>query len=292
MTSLELGMVLLSALLHAAWNAYAKDTGSPTVFLAWLAIAHLTTGLLFLPFIEVSLVPDSLWAILGVSALFHTAYNFCLGRAYERAPLAVVYPISRSTPAVVALIAIPLLHDPVTPIGAAGIAVVMIGMWLVHTDGRIEWKALVSPGIGFAYLTLLTTAGYSLTDKMAMAELNAGWTGELPAAFVYFFLGSFAYAPLFVGITLLRVPRQEFVDVLKARWGKILFGLVASLASYILILHALRTASVSYVTAVRQSSVVFAALLSLVILRERPTRARMIGALLNVAGVALIAIFS
>jgi uncharacterized membrane protein len=95
---------------------------------------------------------------------------------------------------------------------------------------------------------------------------------------------------MFVPIATAKVSRATLSAVAKKHWGRLIFGMVASLGSYALILHALKTASVSYVTAVRQSSVVFAAILSLVILRERPTRPRILGAVLNVAGVAIIAL--
>jgi drug/metabolite transporter (DMT)-like permease len=292
MSGVELGMVLLSALLHAVWNAHAKDTESPTAFLALLAIATVASGLLLVPFVDLGQVPASVWWIVPCTALIHTAYNICLGRAYERGDLSVVYPISRSTPAFVALIAIPVMNDPVSPMGAFGIGVVMLGMWLVHTDGRIAWKAMFAPGIGYAYLTLLTTVGYSILDKLAMKRFAAApWQGAIPQALVYFYLLTTVQASLFVPIAYKQVPPGTFGRVLSARWGRLALGLVASVASYCLILEALRTASVSYVTAVRQSSVVFAAILSMLVLRESPSRPRLLGAILTVVGVASIALF-
>ena len=54
-------------------------------------------------------------------------------------------------------------------------------MWLVHTQGELSLRALLAPGLGFAYLTLLATVAYSLADKQAMARLSAApWTGPLP----------------------------------------------------------------------------------------------------------------
>lgn len=285
-------MVLFSALLHAGWNAYAKGTESPTAFLAWLGIASVLSGLLLLPFVDLGSVPAAVWWILPGTALVHTAYQIFLGRAYERGDLSVVYPISRSTPALVAIVAVPLMDDPVSAAGGAGIAVVMAGMWLVHTGGRIAWRGLVSPGIGYAYLTLATTAGYSLLDKLAMQRFaEVTWAGQVPRALVYFYLLTTASTLLFVPMVMRRLPRETFLSVPKRYAGRLLFGLVASVGSYVLILEALRTASVSYVTAVRQTSVVFAALLSFLMLRERPGRPRTVGALLTVAGVAIIALF-
>ncbi len=291
MTSLDLGLVLISALLHAAWNAAAKTTESPTAYLAIMGAATLVLGAPLFFYVDLALIPRVVWWLLAGSGIVHTAYQLFLGRAYEQGDLSVVYPISRSTPALVALIAIPFLDDPVSTSGALGIAVVMLGMWLVHTNGVVSLAALLAPGIAFAYLTLLATVGYSLIDKVAMKTLEAApWTTPVPKAIVYYYLLSIAYMIPFGPIVLKRVPTSVILRMLRTRALFLLFGLVASFASYVLILEALQTASVSYVTAVRQTSVVFASALSLVLLRERPTRPRLLGSLLTVVGVGLIAL--
>lgn len=285
-------MVLFSALLHAGWNAYAKGTESPMAFLAWMALVTVGAGAVMLPFVDLSQVPLGVWWILPGTALIHTVYQVFLGRAYEHGDLSVVYPIARSTPALVAIVAVPLMDDPVSAAGAGGIAIVMAGMWMVHTGGRIAWRGLVAPGIGYAYLTLLTTVGYSLLDKLAMKRFaDAPWESSVPRALVYFYLLTAASTLAFVPYAALRIPRAVFAAVPKRYMGRLTLGLIGNVASYVLILEALRTASVSYVTAVRQTSVVFAAGLSFLMLRERPGRARTIGALLTVVGVAIIALF-
>jgi drug/metabolite transporter (DMT)-like permease len=292
MTLLELSIVLVSAILHAGWNAYAKDNPNPTAFLAIMGAMTVCAGLALLPFVDLSMVPRDVWWLLAGTGVIHTFYQIFLGRSYERGDLSVVYPIARSTPAFVALIAIPLLDDPVSPAGGGGIGIVMLGMWLVHTEGRVSWRALTAPGIGYAYLTLLATVGYSITDKLAMAKLRATeWTQPVPSAVVYFFLLTAAHTALFVPYALARVPRSAFRAVLGERWGRLLVGVAGSVISYVLILEALRTASVSYVTAVRQTSVVFAAAIAAVMLKERPSRPRVLGSVLTVAGVGLIALF-
>lgn len=284
-------MVLLSALLHAVWNALAKDTERPMIFLAWLAIATALIGGLVLPFAPLAMVPDSVWQLLPVTVAVHVVYQVFLALAYERGELSVVYPISRSTPALVALIAVPFLDDPVSALGGLGIAVVMIGMWMVQTEGRLHWRAFVQPGTGYAYLTLLATAGYSLFDKRAMALFSEGaWAGPVPRAVVYFFLLSIGQTIFFVIFVFFRESREGWGRTLRKGSWRLSVGVVFSVVSYGLILEALRSASVSYVTAVRQTSVLFAMALSLVMLRERPGRVRLLGGLATVIGVVLIGI--
>jgi drug/metabolite transporter (DMT)-like permease len=285
-------MVLASALLHAFWNAWAKKASSPAVFLGLLAISQSIVGAVGLAFVDWSELPDALWPVLGASACVHVAYQLFLGAAYQRGDLSVVYPISRSTPALVALVAVPLLDDPVTPLGGLGIGVVVIGMWLVQTSGVLRWSALSGPGTGYAVLTLLATAGYSILDKRAMVVLAAAepWSGPLPVALCYFGLLQIAHTIPYAPLVLLRARPVDVRTVLRSSPALLIVGSFASLASYALILAALQTASVSYVTAVRQCSVLFAAGLGVVLLGERPSRARLLGTVLIVAGVVGIAI--
>ena len=285
-------MVLASALLHAVWNGYAKRAGNPTAFLGLLAITSTAVSIAALPFFDLAEIPRSVWWLTGGTAVAHVFYQVFLGVAYERGDLSVVYPIARSTPALVAIIAVPLLGDPVTVGGAAGIAVVVAGMWLVQTDGRITIAALTGPGVGFAYLTLITTAGYSILDKQAMvAFANAErWSGPLPVSLTFFVLLQIASGIPYIPYALSRAPRSHVLLILRQHKTLLAVGTVAAIASYGLILAALQTASVSYVTAVRQTSVLFATAIGVAFLRERPGRARIAGAVAIVAGVASMVI--
>jgi drug/metabolite transporter (DMT)-like permease len=215
-----------------------------------------------------------------------------MSRAFEGGDLSVVYPIVRSTPAFLPLIAVPWLGESVSVAGAAGIAIVVIGMWLVHTDGALRWRSLLAPGLGFAYLTLLSTVAYSLADKQAMARLSVvSWSGALPRSLVFLFLIEGANSVVFLPLALRRVSRPLFREVARREWGRAAAAVAMSVLGYTLILEAYRSAPASYVVAVRQVSVLFAVGIGAVWLRERPSRARVLGAFSTVAGVALIALF-
>ncbi len=290
MTPFELTIVLLSAGLHAIWNAYAKGTRNPMGFLALLGVACLVPGLPLLPWMPLAAISTEAWWLIGASSVAHFAYQVFLSQAYLRGDLSVVYPIARSTPAFVAIIAVPLLGDEVSLAGGAGIGVVVFGMWLVHTRGRLRWSALVAPGAGFAYLTLAATVVYSILDKEVMVRFR-GLGGDLPPALVYFFILQATHGVLFVSYAVTQVPGAELRAIMRERGRHLVVGSFACISSYVLILHALETASVSYVTAVRQSSVLFAAIIGIVTLGERPGRARIIGTAAIVAGVAMIALY-
>ncbi len=292
MTSLVLGFVLVSALMNALWNAYAKDSESPIAYLALVHWVTVAAGLPLLFFIDLREVPGEVWYALAAAGVIHTVYMTSLSLAYERAEMTLVYPIARATPALVPLIAVPLLGDPVSPSGAAGIAVTFVGLWLVQTGGTFRLAALRGPGMGFAYLTLLAATGYSLVDKQAMVYFHrAEWSGPLPIALAYYFLLSVPILFFFTPYALWRVPRTTWVRIWRRQWPRVIGGALAGLLSYALILEALRTASISYVTAVRQTSVLFGAVFAAYLLHERPSPLRVLGSAATVVGVALIALY-
>lgn len=290
-TRTELAIVLLSALLHASWNALAKRSREPIAFSVLMLAVNIVAGVALLPFVDFRDVPPAVWWLVAATGVTHALYFLWLGMAYERGDLSVVYPISRSAPAFVTLAAIPLLGEVPSIGGALGIAVVVVGMWLVLTDGRIRLQAFQAPGTFHAYLTLAATVGYSLLDKQAMALLSTvPWHGAAPRAVVFYWLLCVATAPLFWPAGL-RTLRPGALRLIAREEGRRVLGATAvGFVSYALILQALQTAPVSYVVAVRQTSVLFAIVLGTAWLRERPGRLRLFGAAATFAGVALIAL--
>ena len=122
---------------------------------------------------------------------------------------------------------------------------------------------------------------------MALLDANP-WQGPAPRAVAYYALLCVSYLPFFYLFSRRRLELGSLKATARARPLAIVSVVIASFVSYTLILQALRTAPVSYVVATRQLSVVFAVGLALFWLRERPSRARIMGALLTVVGVATI----
>jgi drug/metabolite transporter (DMT)-like permease len=290
MTPVVLGFVLVSALMNALWNAYAKSSESP---IAYLALVHWVTVLAGLPlvfFVDLGEVPLNVWFALGAAGVVHSTYMTCLSLAYEHGEMTVVYPIARATPAIVPFIAVPLMGDSVSAIGAAGIGLTFAGLWIVQTGG--SFRLMREPGTGFAWLTLLAAVGYSLVDKQAMVWFHqAEWSSVLPIAVTYYFLLSVPILVLFSPYAVWRTPLDVWVRIWNTQWTRVIGGALAGLLSYTLILEALRTASISYVTAVRQTSVLFGAVLAAWLLHERPSTLRVLGSAATVAGIALIALY-
>ncbi|MBA2321426.1 MAG: EamA family transporter [Deltaproteobacteria bacterium] len=290
MTSLDLLLVLISAALHATWNLWAKASQNATIFLGLFQLVTLALTVPLLPWMHVSEIPRGVWVVLPITGIVHYFYQRWLARAYLTGDMAVVYPITRSTAAFVALLG-PAIGDYVSWVGAIGIAIVVAGVWAVGTNGRLDPRKLFGPETAYAWLALATTVLYTLADKAAMRAFHpADWTSPLPRGVVYFLLVNAAHGVLYGPWMVRTLGRQPILAQARAEWRPILGAALASGASYALVLEALRTAPSGYVTATRQISVLFAAGLGWWFLGERTSPARQIGAVLTVAGIAILGV--
>jgi drug/metabolite transporter (DMT)-like permease len=310
MSQRELVLVLLSAALHAAWNVAAKRHAEPAAFLFLLVGITALAALGLLPFVPLVVWSSGLGLWIALSSALHGLSFIALARAYERGDLSIVYPISRSTPALVPLLAVPWLGERLSLVGMLGIALTLIGMWLVQMgdvlSARLRKASTTRPWHGvmnsvfaharrsvWAYVMLLLSTGFSIIDKRLMTELGAlPWSSPLPRAVVAYFLPTIGAFAVIVPYALLTLGAPKLRAVLRVRAGWISGAALATFASYALTLEALRTAQVSYVVAVRQCSVLFAVVLAVWALRERPSGGRVLGALGTVMGVALIALYA
>lgn len=292
MSFTNLALVLTSALLHAGWSVSIKGSGDPLAFnvLQWLVFSLALLGLA--PWIEWHLLPGALWWLLAGAGVAHGLYSYWLSRALERADLSLVYPIVRSTPAFLPLLAIPLLGEIPSPAGLLGIAGVVAGLWLVQGSRRLHARELAASGLRFAYLTLAATVAYSLVDKLAMGQLaTRPPASPLPWAFIYMLLLSALSGGLLLPLALRDRGLRALYHSSHGLLGRAALAAAVSGLSYGLCLLAFETAEASYVVAVRQTSVIFAAPLAVPLLREQLDFRRTAGALATVAGVALIALW-
>ena len=292
-------MVLASAGLHAVWSSLIKGSADSLAFNALLTLGNAALGATLIVAIGPAAIPGEVLAGAAVTGIPHGLYLYFLSRAFDRGDLSLVYPIVRSTPAFLPLLAVPLLGERISVVAALGIAVVVGGIWTMHGQAAAEpsregsaRRVLRSPGTGFAALALLATLFYSLLDKHNMAVFAAAdWDEPLPRAVAYFFLLYVAAATVFLPLALRRLPRGALAATWRLRARHLGLAALAGLAGYGLILEAFRSAPASYVVAVRQTSVVFALVIAVALLGERPTRARILGALATLLGVVLIALF-
>jgi drug/metabolite transporter (DMT)-like permease len=297
MSAFVVAIVLLSALIHSVWSIFIKGSQSPLAFNLIQVIPMCGIFMAVLPMVELSHLSATFWILFVVAAVFHGLYLYWLSIAFELGDLSLVYPIARSTPAFLPLFAGPILGEVISPLGGLGIATVVAGMWVVQLGGLDAMSGLrpmqifYRPELRYAYLTLATTIGYGLTDKALMADLaGTPWPGVVPRSLFCFSALSIALAFVYVPLALSRVSASQIRTALRTEWRSATVASLISVAGYGLVLEAMQTAKVSYVVAIRQSSVIFVLVMSVVFLGERPTWLRILGAVGTVAGVTMIAL--
>jgi drug/metabolite transporter (DMT)-like permease len=277
-------LVVSAAGLHAGWNALAKRGRDPVVFL-WLATLAST----------VTLLPPGLWhlATTGLPAgavpfviatiALHALYFYALGRAYAAGAYSLVYPVARGLGvALVPIVALGLFDERLSALGSAGIVLVVAGIAALHLLPGGGPAPATSGGMGRALLwpvvTGMTIAGYSLVDKAGVARLN-------PVPYMLLLEAGCAL----LGLPLLGARRDAVRRELRG-WRRIVLAAVMSALAYTLVLFAFRLSKTGYVVASRELSIVLAAVIGSLWLREGRLGSRLAGAAIVLAGVACIAL--
>ena len=270
MPATALAFALAAAGFHALWNlllARAPDVDSAA------AVALLTAEIVFLPVAAVVWSADSgVWPWLVGSGLFELAYFGLLASAYRRAPLSVVYPVARGgAPVIVLAVSVLALGHGTSASQIGGVALVVAGVLLVRGLARAD-----ASGLAFGVAIACCIAGYTLIDKNGITHANPITYLELSMA-----VPTVVYAGA--------VARSKGVGAIRAAIGPpaVVAG-IATFVAYAFVLAALERASAASVAAVRETSVVIAAALAAVVLKEQVTRWRFLGACVVVAGIALL----
>lgn len=270
--------VLFAAVLHAAWNALVKS--STDRFLS-MSTVNLVSSLLALPLILVlPLPPVEAWGWLLASILIHQAYYVALILAYRHGDLSQAYPLARgSAPLLVALGAWLLAGESLTPLALGGIAITALGILSLMRGLRIRERE-GRHALFFALATGVAISAYTVADGMG------GRAGPAPWSYIawLFFIEGLPF-PL-----LVPVLRRRAVIVAFLRHGArdAALGGVLSAAAYCIVIWALTRAPMSSVSALRETSVVIAAMIGAVFLGERFGRRRIAAALVVAAGVVVL----
>ncbi|HOX16591.1 MAG TPA: DMT family transporter [Smithellaceae bacterium] len=236
-------------------------------------------GVVFLPFVPLPLAAS--WPYLGASVVIHLFYFGILLLAYQKGDMSLVYPLMRGLPPMLtALAASILLQESLTVKGWIGVALVSAGALLLTADFRLSGKFQLAP-VALAVLEAAMIVLYTLVDAQ----------GARLSGYAFSYTGWMLF--LLALICLATVPfiqgRQVFPKM-AVNWKKSLIGGGCTFASYGIALWAMTRAPVALVAALRETSILFGLILSVLILKERITRIRGLSILLIVAGVAAIKI--
>lgn len=270
--------VLCGALLHAAWNALVKSSGDKALD---TALVHFLGALVALPMLcWVGLPRSEAWPYIGASLCIHIGYYIALAGAYKHGDLGLTYPIMRGfAPLLVALASSAFIGE--TPSAAAWLGIVGI------TAG-VALVGLAHPGetlhhgkaLAFAFANAAIIAIYTVVDGLGVRASG----DALRYVMVLFVLDGIPY-PLLVWSRRGPAGRREIVRYARGRWPLAVLGGSASIGSYAIALWAMTRAPVASVAALRETSVLFAAVLGTWLLKERFGLQRAIGTAVIVAGV-------
>ena len=275
---LVIAVVLVAALLHASWNAIAHSVPDRLVGFAMIGVADTVGGALLAAL--GGPLPGSAWPYVLASAGLHVAYNLLLLASYQLGDFGQAYPLARGTaPWLVALASIVLLGRGLPALELAGVLVISAGLIALVLAGGRPGRAQI-PAFAAAVATGVMIAGYTVVDGLGV--------GTAPLAAYTGWMFALQGPPLVVFAALRR--GRAFPAAVRRCGAAGLAGGVISLLAYSLVLWAQTSGALAPIAALRETSIVFGAVIGAVVLRERLGARRVLPAVVVLAGVLLLSL--
>lgn len=265
-------LALTAALMHASWNAVVKSSGDRLATMAGVDTVAFFSAAVLVPFFAPP--GPAIWGVIGVSVVVNLVYRFFLIRAYRLGDFGQVYPLARGTPPLlVAAIAALWLGEHLSAVAVLGISLVCAGI-LSLLRGHNHWPAALA-----AIAAGTCTALYTVVDAYGVRHSDSAVQYA-----VYFTLAQSVPIPAFAAAR--RGP--ALFAQLRRQWRPALFGGLTYTFAYGLVLVAMRLDSVAKVAALRESSVIIAAMIATLVFKERFGLRRCLAAMLVAVGIAVI----
>ena len=273
-------LILLSGLLHAIWNTLLKASGK-NVTVLWLSTS--IGCIVISPFVVSNIFNQNIAVLLQwsfYSAVIHCFYYFSLTYSYSKYSMSVIYPISRGLGILVSsCFGVFVFKDTLSILGIVGMGAILVGIGLfsmLNTKSGATFVELV-----FGCIVGLCISGYLLFDFVAI-----GYVEKMSFVFCLYLIMNIIILPYF-----LLFKRKDLVDAFKTKKLISLIIGICALISYILILYVLEVVEIGYVVSLRETSILFVALLSFFVLNERFSVLKW-GAIFCIAAGAFIIKFS
>ena len=270
-------MVLFAGLMHALWNALVKGASDRTITFGLVSVGHTIPAIIMLPFVP---LPDpELLPYIAASTVIHWGYYYFLNTGYRFGDLSLVYPVARGVaPLLVALPAFIWLDESLPAVAWAGMICISAGILVLAI--RRAGKGPRVPALVMALLTGGTIALYSLVDGVGIR------LAEQALSYIIWLFIAEGFVILYIFL-----PRMDRLRAQTGRQVKIgLAGGILSALAYALALYAKSKAPLGMVSALRETSVVFAAMIGLIWFGERPARPRLIAAAMVAIGIVMLAL--
>ena len=275
--------VLLAALLHATWNSLVKGSQDKYVGMLLIALGHVPPGIIFVFFAPLPGMDVLPW--LGASLALHLGYQIFLAASYRVGDLTTVYPIARgSAPLFVTMVSLTVLDVDLSWSQVGSVGLLILGLLLLSYDrlgtNKRQWTV-----VALALVTGGFIASYSIIDglgarKMGYALAYWGWVA----------IGNGALMTLWM--LLFQPSSMAKVRLTSKNLTTLLLGGGASYLAYGIVTWAFTQAPIAVITALRETSVIFALLIGLMFLRERSTPMKIVACSMTVVGVICLRITS
>lgn len=266
---------LLSAMLHAGWNAAVKASRDPA---RAMTAQMLMSAVIVLPGLLWSGLPDrAAWPWIGASTLMNVVTVSALLRAYELGGFGIVYPVSR---AVAVLLVVPMATvfagDRVGPAALGGVLIIIASLGALAYDAARE-QAVTFRALAWTLAAGLGTAAYILCDAQGVRAAGSPWA--------YGFTVSITNA---VAMCWRRRRAGPPWKQMSGYWAVGVLTAAAAVVSYLLILWVWSLAPIAPAAALRDTSAIFAVLIAVLWLKEPFTPFRIVAVLLAAAAIPLL----
>jgi drug/metabolite transporter (DMT)-like permease len=269
--------VLAAAVMHAGWNVLVKLKLDRFLSLCLIQTLMGFMGLAMLavfPWPAAASVPYAM-----TSGVLHLGYFLFLARSYRTGDLSQVYPIARGAAPLLTLAATwALMHEEISLMGGAGVAVLVAGIWMISLIGQRGLR-LDGMTLFFAIGTSVFVAAYTIVDGLGgrISGAPSGYAGLV-----------FVFDAIFLSAAALAMRGPGILRDVAPYWKTGIVGAVLSVGAYWIAIWAMTHAPIASVAALRETSILAVMLLSMRVLKETVTWSRLAGAVLIVAGAVLI----
>jgi len=276
-------LVVMSGLLHAVWNLFAKQSLNKVVFLwsiQWVAV------FVYLPSALEAVwrhpVQMQGWLLLVITAFIHGMYVILLSQTYNAGDLSQVYPLMRGvSPLLVPVIGVFILGERLSVLGWLGVVGVVVGIWIIGNwrTERSSASQLAPKATWLALEVGLSVTAYTTFDKLTLHYFPAVTLNDASN------LGNL------IALSWLAMRSGAIKAEWKANWRTIVLGGIISPGGYLLFLLALHILPLAQIAPMREIGTVFGTILGIVVLKETQGRRRITAAGLITAGVILLGVF-
>lgn len=269
--------VLLAALFHASWNSLikgGKDTLLDSMLISSIWIIICILAIPFLP------LPDvSSWPYIAISVIIHVSYFFLLATCYHTGELSRVYPIIRGLPPlIVSIVGFLILKENMSHAGWIGVATISAGILTLEINNKTpSYHVLL-----LSVITAILIATYTIIDGLG-ARLSGNSTSFLAWQALF-------QSVIFTVIVSIIRSKKQCINHAKQYWKRGTIGGILSLSAYAIVLWAMTKAPIAYVSALRETSVLFASIIAILFLSEPFKINRIISAILIIAGITIMKI--